>query len=123
MPLLFLDKRIANSTTADYEGIINNVNGVVLADGTSVSAVNFTAWVAGATAGAQITESLTGKVVSNAQSIVGLLSNNDIIDGINAGKFILSLNQNGDVKVEKDINSLHTYTADKNYIFSKNVLI
>lgn len=114
---------IANSTTADYEGIINNVNGVILADGTSVSAVDFTAWVAGATAGAQITESLTGKVVSNAQSIVGLLSNDDIIDGINAGKFILSLNQNGDVKVEKDINSLHTYTADKNYIFSKNRVI
>lgn len=114
---------IANSTTADYEGIINNVNGVVLANGTSVDAVKFTAWVAGATAGAQITESLTGKVVENAQSIVGLLSSDDIVDGINAGKFILSLNQNGDVKVEKDINSLHTYVDGKNYIFSKNRVI
>lgn len=114
---------IPSNSTADYEGIINNVNGVVLADGTTVSAIQFTSWVAGATAGAQITESLTGKVVLNAESIVGLLSNDDIIDGINAGKFILSLNQNGDVKVEKDINSLHTFTADKNYIFSKNRVI
>ena len=114
---------VSNYDTADYEGIINNVNGVVLNDETSISAADFTAWVAGATAGADIVESITGKVVENATSIVDLLTNEEIIDGLNDGKFILSLNQDGSIKVEKDINSLHTFTADKNYIFSKNRVI
>lgn len=114
---------VANYDVADYEGLINNVNGVVFNDGTSVTAGDFTAWVAGATAGAGITESITGKIVENATGITGLLSNDEIIEGLGEGKFILSLNQNGDVKVEKDINSLHTFTADKSYIFSKNRVI
>lgn len=109
--------------SADYEGIINSVNGVVLTDGTTVSAVNFVAWIAGATAGAANTESLTGKVVDNATSITNMLSNSEIVTGLQNGKFILSRNQNGAIKVEKDINSLHTFTAEKNYTFSKNRII
>lgn len=114
---------VSNYDSADYEGIINNINGVTLEDGTSVSALQFAAWVAGAVAGAGITESLTGKVVNGATSIVGALSNSEIIDALNVGKFVLSLNQDGSVKVEKDINSLHTFTADKGYTFSKNRVI
>lgn len=114
---------VPNTSTADYEGIINVVNSVILNDETNVTIPQFTAWVAGATAGAKLTDSLTGKIVENATGIVNPLSNNDIIDGLSTGKFILSLNQSGAVKVEKDINSLHTYTADKGYIFSKNRII
>ena len=114
---------VANYDTADHEGIINLVNGVVLEDGTTISAADFTAWVAGATAGAQPTESLTGKVVEGAVSIVNPLSNSAIETGLVSGQFILSLNQSGQVKVEKDINSLHTFTADKGYVFSKNRVI
>lgn len=114
---------VPNAASADYEGIINSVNGVILNDGTTISANDFTAWVAGATAGADIIESLTGKVVNNAAEIVGLLDSEDIILALNEGKFLLSLNQNGDVKVEKDINSLHTFSNDKNYSFSKNRII
>lgn len=114
---------VSNQSDADYEGIINNVNGVILNDNITVSAIDFTAWVAGATAGADIIESLTGKIVENATGVVGLLDNNNIIEGLGQGKFILSLNQNGAIKVEKDINSLHTFTLDKNYIFSKNRVI
>jgi hypothetical protein len=114
---------VANAADADYEGIINNVNGIVTKDGTTISAADFTAWVAGATAGADITISNTGKVVEVADSIVGLLSNDAIITGLDNGKFILSLSQDGNVKVEKDINSLHTYTSEKDYVFSKNRVI
>ena len=113
---------VANDSQADFEGIINNINGVVLEDETTISAVQFTAWVAGATAGAEMNESLTGKVVTGAVSIVGLKSNAEIIDGLGKGEFLLSLNQDGAVKVEKDINSLHTF-IDKSYIFSKNRVI
>jgi hypothetical protein len=114
---------VANAKAADYEGIINVVNGVVLEDDTNITAAQFTAWVAGATAGADIIDSLSGKVVTNAISINGMLSNDEIIEALNNGKFVLSLNQDGTVKVEKDINSLHTFTSNKNYIFSKNRVI
>ena len=114
---------VANSPDADYEGIINVVNGVVLNDGTQVPTEIFVAWVAGATAGAAITESLAGKIIPNAVSITDSLDNAEIIEGLQNGKFILSLNQDGGVKVEKDINSLHTYTQGKKYVFSKNRVI
>ena len=114
---------VANYNDADYEGIINSINGVVLSDGTEVTAAQFTSWVAGATAGASIVESLTGKVVENATGVIGLLSNDNIVEALGNGKFVLSLNQNGSIKVEKDINSLHTFTLDKNYTFSKNRVI
>lgn len=114
---------VANYDGADYEGIINNVNGVILDGDTIVTPAQFTAWVAGATAGADIAESLTGKVVPNVKAISGLLTNDEIIEALANGKFVLSQNQNGSTKVEKDINSLHTFTANKSYIFSKNRII
>lgn len=114
---------VSNYPLVNNAGIINNINGVVLSDGTEVNAANFTAWVAGATAGADIIDSLTGKVVENAVSIVNSLTSAEIVDALGEGKFILSLNQNGDVKVEKDINSLHIFDDDTNYLFSKNRII
>jgi len=116
---------VANSEDADYEGIINVVNGVNLSDGTQVTAAMFTTWVAGATAGAYITESLTGKVVTGATSIISNLSNTEIIEALNAGKFVLSVNQDGSIRVEKDINSYHSFDEHptKGYEFSKNRII
>lgn len=113
---------LANSTTADYEGIINNVSSVVIG-GETISALEFNAYVAGITAGASVVESNTGKIVEGAESIVGALTNDEIIKALQEGKFVLSQNQDGKIKVEKDINSLHTFTADKNYTFSKNRVI
>ena len=63
-------------------------------DGTSITATEFTAWVAGATAGASLIESNTGKVVNGTVGIVGQLSNENIIAGLKTGKFLLSANQN-----------------------------
>lgn len=114
---------VANYSSADYEGLINNVNGVTLEDGTSVSAEMFTTYVAGITAGASATESNTGKVIKNAVAISGQLTDAEIKAGLEAGKFILSSNQDGSIKVEKDINSLHTYTDDLDYNFTKNKVI
>lgn len=119
---MYVQAVIANGT-ANYEGIINVVSGVNLYDGTAVAAKDFTVWVAGATAGAYLTESLTGKVVDGAASIISQLSNSEIIDALNAGKFVLAVNQNGTIRVEKDINSLHEFTPTKGYAFSKNRVI
>jgi hypothetical protein len=49
--------------------------------------------------------------------------NEEIIEGLQSGKFILSTRQDGAVVVEQDINTLHTFTPDKGYPFSKNRVI
>lgn len=113
---------LANYENADYEGIINNINGVIINEET-ITPEEFTAYVTGMTAGAEIIESNTGKIIENATEIIGSLSNDQIVEGLGKGKFLLSLNQLGQVKVEKDINSLHTYNEDRNYVFSKNRVI
>ena len=114
---------VISNGSADYEGVINVINGVVLEDGTNVTPAQFTSWVAGATAGANMTDSLTGKVVNGAVSIVDQKTNDEIIAALQTGKFVLALNQNGTIRVEKDINSLHTFTPTKGYAFSKNRII
>ena len=112
---------VANHGGADYEGIINNICGAEI-NGVEIDATQFTAWVAGATAGAEVNESLTGKIVTDATSIVNFKTSEEIVEGLSNGQFLLSLNQDGAIKVEKDINSLHTFT-NKSYIFSKNRVI
>ena len=111
----------ANDSTIDYEGIINNINGAVI-NNTNITNYEFCAWVAGATAGAAFNESLTGKVVDGATAIINSKTSTEIIAGLEIGQFLLSLNQDGSAKVEKDINSLHTFT-EKSYVFSKNRVI
>lgn len=113
---------IAESDDADYEGIINNINGVVL-DEETITPEEFTSYVAGITAGAGITLSNTGKIIEGATEIIGALDNREIIEALNSGKFVLSLTQQGAVKVEKDINSLHTFSKNTNKTFSKNRII
>lgn len=113
---------LANYDDADYEGIINNVSSVVM-NGETITATEFNAYVAGITAGASVIESNTGKVVEGAESIVNPLTNDEIIAALQVGKFVLSTNQDGNIKVEKDINSLHTFTTERSYTFSKNRVI
>lgn len=113
---------LANYDDADYEGIINNVSSVVI-DGEEITVDEFNAYVAGITAGASVVESNTGKVIEGATSIINPLSNDEIIAALKAGKFVVSLNQDGAIKVEKDINSLHKFTEDRSYTFSKNRVI
>ena len=113
---------VANLDGADYEGIINNVNGAVI-NGKTITAEEFTAYVAGMTAGASATESNTGRIIEGATSIIGQLDNDEIISGLKTGKFILSANQDGAIKVEQDINSLHNYGDDLSYDFTKNRVI
>lgn len=113
---------VANYDLADYEGIINSVNGAVI-DGVTFQPHEFVAIVAGMTAGAQINESNTARTIEGATAIISELSNDDIIKGLNKGHFMLSTSASGRIKVEQDINSLHTFTNTKGYAFSKNRVI
>ena len=105
---------------ADYEGIINIANGVVV-DGVDFSAEDSVALVAGMTAGANFKESNTARTVTSATSIIGSIS--DIKTALQNGKFLFSESASGKIKVEQDINSLHTFTASRPYAFSKNRVI
>jgi len=107
---------------ADYEGIISSDQGFTT-EAEEISKVNFVAWVTGATAGAEINESNTHKTVDDAISIIGEKTNTEIIDALNNGQFVISKTRKGTILVEKDINTLHTFTTKKTYDFSKNRVI
>ena len=119
---IFVQGVVANYPTADYEGIISVKNGFVK-DGVNVSKEEAAAVVAGMTAGANINESNTNKKIVGATDLIGKYKNSEIIEALKNGEFLFTANSRGEIKVEKDINSLHTFTVDKNYEFSKNRVI
>lgn len=102
-------KLVVANYAADFEGVINVCNGYVLSDGTVVDAVKATAWVAGADAGADCVTSNTYKSVEDAANIHGLLTHTEAVAAIKAGKFFFSFNEENEVVVEYDINSLTSY--------------
>lgn len=107
---------------SDYEGIIKTDQGYVT-DVDTVTPELFPIYVASITAGAQVNESNTCREVSGAVDIINYYDNNQIIEKLKEGWFVLSDRQDGVVLVEQDINSLHSFTTDKNKEFSKNRVI
>lgn len=107
------------SKQADHEGIISFANGVILEDGTELDANEVSAWLAGATAGAAVTESLTYTVYPNAVGVTEKLTKSQQLKYKKQGLGCFIPN-NGKVKVESDINTLVTYTTLKQKDFSKN---
>jgi hypothetical protein len=105
--------------TADCEGVISFVNGVVLADGTKLDCNGVSAWLAGATAAADVNESLTYDSYDGAVAVNGELKASGQLEAKNKGLGCFIMN-NGLVKVESDINTLITYTAKKKKDFCKN---
>lgn len=110
---------LENYTTADYEGIISIKNGVVLADTTILTAEKCVAYVAGATAGANVNQSLTYSTYDGAIDVDTVLTGREIEDELKKGNIVFVRDGNK-VKVEQDINTLTTFTAEKNEVFRKN---
>ena len=104
---------------ADHEGVISFANGVILSDGTALSADEVSAWVAGATAAADVNESLTYDSYDGAVAVNGELKPSGQLDKKKQGLGCFIMN-NGKVKVESDINTLVTFTSKKQEEFSKN---
>lgn len=112
---------------ADFEGIINVTNSVVLDDGTEsgkqLTVAQACAWVAGATAGASKTQSNTYVEYTGAIDIVGVKSNEEAIEAIKNGEFFFSRSDEDKIVVEYDINSLHNFTTDRTSDYAKNRVI
>lgn len=110
---------VENYPEADYEGVISVKNGVVLADGTTLTAAQAVAWVAGATAGAAANQSLTYQAYDGAVDVAPRYTNSQIIAALQNGEFVF-IPMDGRAVVEQDINTLHTFTPTKGRQFSKN---
>ena len=110
---------LAQYPIADHEGIISVGNGVVLDDGTALDAAQATAWVAGATAAASFTQSLTYQAYDGAVDANPRLTHAQIEQALLAGEFVFSVSGDRAV-VEQDINSLTGFGPDKPRAFAKN---
>lgn len=113
---------LASYTTADHEGIVSVKNGVVLADGASLTADKAVAWVAGATAAATVAESLTYAAYDDAVDANPRYTPSAIEAALNAGEFLFTAGA-GRAYVEQDINTLTSFTTDKPKAFRKNRVI
>lgn len=107
----------------DYEGVINVAQGVLLSGNTTLTPAQTTAWVAGVTAGAKVSESNTGAIYTGAVDVVPRMTKSDMEAAVNAGKFIFKVDTAQNVSAVYDINSLVTYTQTKTKMFRKNRVI
>jgi len=108
-----------NYPEADYEGVISVKNGVVLSDGTTLTAAQAVAWVAGATAGAAANQSLTYDAYDGAVDASPRYTNSQIVAALQNGEFVFT-GIDGRAVVEQDINTLKNFTPEKGKAFRKN---
>lgn len=112
---------VVSEYSGDSRAVIVTQQGYKLEDGTDISKAQAVLAVASLEAGASITQSLTGTVIPNAIAVNDdPKTHEDIVDALNSGKLILSRRGDGAIVIEKDQNSLHTFTPTESYIFSKN---
>ena len=96
---------------ADHEGVI------------SVGAVKeLVYWVAGATAGAEVNESLTNTVYDGEYDVDVKMKKSEYIKGIQAGQFLF-YEEEGKMRVLRDINSFTSFETAKNSDFSSNRVV
>ncbi|MCD8206688.1 MAG: phage tail sheath family protein [Bacteroidales bacterium] len=107
---------------ADYEGVISVTNSVKL-DDDELTHAEACAWVAGATAGASYTESLTLREYTGASEIVDPKTHEEAVAADKAGKFFFTISEAGAVVVEYDVNTLVTWSDGKDSTYRKNRVI
>jgi len=107
-----LVNRLAHARAFNDPAIIYVANGFKGADGVTREGYKAAARVAGMTAAAQITESLTHYVVRGATELVGALTNAEIEQAIQSGALIFTMSAQKQVHIEYGINTFVTVTAD-----------
>lgn len=114
---------LSDATNPDNECIINVYpQAVTLTDGTELAASELTWWVGGASAGANVFESLTYAAYPDAVEVDPVLTSSQQEAAINAGKFAL-ITQFDRIQVLTDINSFVTFAVEKGKAFRKNRVI
>lgn len=107
---------------ADFEGVISVKNGVILEDGTHITKELATTYAAGATAACLLTDSLTNARYIGAVDVDARYSTTQQIEYAKAGHmvFIPSPVGGNEVWIQRDANTLTTFTDKKTYALSKN---
>ena len=106
-----LATRLANARAFNDPAIIYVGNGFKGSDGLTREGYKAAARVAGMTAAAQITESLTHYVVRGATELVGALTNAEIEQAINSGALVFTMSAQKQVHIEYGTNTLHQTTT------------
>lgn len=110
---------VMSGVAADSDHCINVTNGVVLDDDTQISAEQAVAFAAGITAGASYTQSNTHRQYPGAKAVLNPKTHDQAVAAINAGEFFFSYDEDYNVVVEYDINSLTTFTQEKTEDYRK----
>jgi hypothetical protein len=110
---------------SDFEGVLSAKNGVILEGGVHVTNVMATAYLAGATAACPLTESLTNAPYIGAVDVDTRYTTAQQTEFAKSGQivFIPSPVGGNSVVIQKDINTLTTFTKTHTYAMSKNKVI
>lgn len=111
---------VLTNYVADSQYVINNVQGVTLSDGSTLTAAETGAWIGGVTAGAKITESNTARKFVGAIDVTPRMTKTEIETAIKAGKLILTVDKSQNVTVVADVNSLTSTTQTLGDIMKQN---
>ena len=109
--------------SANHEAIINVVQSLVLNDDTTLNTTEVATFIAGLSAGANITKSNTGTILEFAKDVVPRLTKTGIEEAIRGGKLVFKVDNSENVSIVYDINSLTSFTKEKGTIFSKNRVV
>lgn len=116
-------KAVMGDYAADYEKITTIKNGVVLEDGTVLTNAQCAAYFAALSACSDINKSNTYSQYKGAVDALPRLNNSDTERALQKGNIVFTRRNDETVVIEQDINSLVTYTVEKNADFSKNRVI
>ena len=111
---------VLTNYVADSQYVINNVQGVTLSDGSTLTAAETGAWIGGVTAGAKITESNTARKFVGAIDVTPIMTKTEMETSIKAGKLILTVDKSQNVTVVADVNSLTSTTQTLGDIMKQN---
>lgn len=115
-----LATRLTNAAAFNDYAIKYVANGFKLADGSIIEGWKAAARIAGMSAAASVTTSLTHAVIAGAVEVVGALTNAQIEQAIQSGAIVFSTNAAGQVQVEYDINTFVTPDAEHDAGWKKN---
>lgn len=113
---------LSNYANADYEGVVSVKNGVVLETGETLTPEQAVAWVTGASAAAQINDSLTNTAYEGAVDVTPKYTKSGYEDAIRSGEFCFYADQ-GKARVLTDINTLLTFGGGKSEDWTSNRVI
>ena len=111
---------VLTNYVADSQYVINNVQGVTLSDGSTLTAAETGAWIGGVTAGAKITESNTARKFVGAIDVTPRMTKTEMETAIKAGKLILTVDKSQNVTVVADVNSPTSTTQTLGDIMKQN---